>query len=218
MRMADAVGHLFADQVNHGGADAVQLFDTAGFCRSTTNALPCSLRNELLRCLENKPISASLDSLRQGSGHLHHVIRALDIDAMSLDWRDDLRANRTAFGDRFASGNLDPSRTHGSPEAATRRRSVLDEAGDAPGHVFPRPWFCSGRSNRLCHSAAFDAVNPHETDHGRRCIGFKTPFVTPLERLTPPLIVKTNGLAKKVEVGEAVCSPKETCSRKQGSM
>jgi len=27
-RMADAVGDLLADQVNHGGADAVQLFDT----------------------------------------------------------------------------------------------------------------------------------------------------------------------------------------------
>ena len=57
---------------------------------------------------------------------------------MSLDWRDDLRANRTAFGDRFAfQGNLDPSRMHGSPEAATlAAKRVLDEAGDAPGHVF----------------------------------------------------------------------------------
>ena len=38
----------------------------------------------------------------KGSGHLHESIRSLDIDALSLDWRDDLRANRTSFGDRFA--------------------------------------------------------------------------------------------------------------------
>ena len=52
--------------------------------------------------------------------------------------QDDLRANREAHGDQFAfQGNLDPSRMHGSPEAATvAAQRVLDEAGQAPGHVF----------------------------------------------------------------------------------
>jgi uroporphyrinogen decarboxylase len=141
MRMADAVGHLLADQVNHGGADAVQLFDTWAGLLSVEDyqriALPATKRAiEVFREQANQRVP--LIHYAKGSGHLHHVIRTLDIDAMSLDWRDDLRANRTAFGDRFAfQGNLDPSRMHGSPEAATlAAQRVLDEAGDAPGHVF----------------------------------------------------------------------------------
>ncbi|GIQ96920.1 MAG: hypothetical protein CM15mP2_4070 [Methanobacteriota archaeon] len=37
----------------------------------------------------------------------------------SLDWRDDLAANRQQFGKQFAfQGNLDPSLLHGSTEMA----------------------------------------------------------------------------------------------------
>ena len=141
MRVADAVGDLLADQVNHGGADAVQLFDTWAGLLSVENyrqiVLPATQR--AIRVFREKAErSVPLIHYAKGSGHLHDEIRTLDIDAVSLDWRDDLRANRAAHGSDFAfQGNLDPSRMHGSPEAAVQAaQRVLDEAGQAPGHVF----------------------------------------------------------------------------------
>ena len=141
LHMAEAVGDLLADQVNHGGADAVQLFDTWAGLLSVEDyeriALPATQRAvEVFR--ERAERKVPLIHYAKGSGHLHASIRTLDIDALSLDWRDDLRANRALFGDQLAfQGNLDPSRMHSSPEAAqTAARRVLNEAGDAPGHVF----------------------------------------------------------------------------------
>ena len=74
----------------------------------------------------------------KGSGHLHSDIRDLDLNAISLDWRDDLAVNRERFGDKYAfQGNLDPSLLHGSTEMAKLATSkVLDQAGDKPGHIF----------------------------------------------------------------------------------
>ncbi|MBR59931.1 MAG: uroporphyrinogen decarboxylase [Euryarchaeota archaeon] len=141
MHMADAIGHLLADQVNHGGADAVQLFDTWAGLLSVEDyqriALPATQRTiEVFR--KNANHRVPLIHYAKGSGHLHNLIRTLDIDALSLDWRDDLQANRMNFGDRYAfQGNLDPSRMHGTPKAAKMAaQRVLDQAGDAPGHVF----------------------------------------------------------------------------------
>ena len=65
-------------------------------------------------------------------------MRELDVQAISLDWRDDLAANRKQFGGQLAfQGNLDPSLLHGSTEVATQAtKKVLASAGDAPGHIF----------------------------------------------------------------------------------
>ena len=62
----------------------------------------------------------------------------LDIDGLSLDWRDDLRAYRASHGKRLAlQGNLDPTFMHGSTEAAvSAAEAVLEAAGDAPGYIF----------------------------------------------------------------------------------
>ena len=74
----------------------------------------------------------------KGSGHLHSAIRELDLNAISLDWRDNLADNRQQFGDKFAfQGNLDPSLLHGSTEMAkSATRQVLAAAGNKPGHIF----------------------------------------------------------------------------------
>ena len=57
MRVADAVGDLLADQVNHGGADAVQLFDTWAGLLSVENyrqtVLPATQR--AIRVFREKP-------------------------------------------------------------------------------------------------------------------------------------------------------------------
>jgi uroporphyrinogen decarboxylase len=60
------------------------------------------------------------------------------VNAISLDWRDDLAKNRAQFGGQFAfQGNLDPSLLHGSTDMARiATRDVLNAAGDQPGHIF----------------------------------------------------------------------------------
>ena len=141
MTMAEVVGDLLADQVNHGGADAVQLFDTWAGLLSLKDynsiALPATQRAiEVFR--ERSERHVPLIHYAKGSSHLHEAIRTLDIQALSLDWRDDLKTNRALYGDKFAfQGNLDPSRMHGTPEAATEAaQRVLFDAGDDPGHIF----------------------------------------------------------------------------------
>ena len=140
-RLADIVGDLLADQVNYGGADAVQLFDTwvgllspsqyQKFGKDATERAIKVFREKSSR-------DVPLIHFAKGSGHLHHQIRSLDIDAISLDWRDDMRFNRQEHGGNFAiQGNLDPSYLHGSQENAVEAaKRVLKQAGDAPGHVF----------------------------------------------------------------------------------
>ena len=139
--MGEIVGDLLADQVIYGEADAVQLFDTwAGLLSPEMYqkfAMPAT-QHAISVFKEKVGDSTPLIHYAKGSGHLHHLIRQLDLNAISLDWRDDLSANRTQFGSEFAfQGNLDPSLLHGSVEAAQQAtHNVLDAAGDQPGHIF----------------------------------------------------------------------------------
>tara|TARA_B100000683_G_scaffold149920_2_gene145159 strand:- start:10630 stop:11658 length:1029 start_codon:yes stop_codon:yes gene_type:complete len=141
MALGEIVGDLLADQVNYGGADAVQLFDTwAGLLNEESYrryALPAT--KKAIEVFRNKTGSeVPLIHYAKGSGHLHGAIRELDVDAISLDWRDDLKQNREMFGDKFAfQGNLDPALLHGSTEVAkTATEKVLNSAGTKPGHIF----------------------------------------------------------------------------------
>ena len=128
LSVADAVGDLLADQVNHGGADAVQMFDTWAGLLSESDyrkyAKPATERAiEVFRSKANRRVP--LIHYAKGSSHLHHEIRSLDIDAVSLDWRDDLKANRTEFGSEFAfQGNLDPSRDAWISKAAQEQQNM----------------------------------------------------------------------------------------------
>ena len=141
LKMGDIVGDLLADQVIHCGADAVQLFDTwAGLLSPETYrkyAMPATERTiQVFR--EKVGSDVPLIHYAKGSGHLHSAIRELDLNAISLDWRDSLADNRAQFGDKFAfQGNLDPSLLHGSTQMArSATREVLAAAGDRPGHIF----------------------------------------------------------------------------------
>ncbi|MEC7722893.1 MAG: uroporphyrinogen decarboxylase family protein, partial [Candidatus Thermoplasmatota archaeon] len=141
LRLGDIVGNLLADQVVHGGADAVQLFDTwAGLLDEATYrrfAMPATARAiDVFRA--KCPTRTPLIHYAKASGHLHGAIMELDIDGLSLDWRDDLRAYRASHGKRLAlQGNLDPTFMHGSTEAAvSAAEAVLEAAGDAPGYIF----------------------------------------------------------------------------------
>ena len=140
-KMGEIVGNLLADQVNYGGADAVQIFDTwAGLLSPEIYrrfAMPATAKTiEVFR--ENVNREVPIIHYAKGSGHLHSDIRDLDLNAISLDWRDDLSQNRQEFGDKYAfQGNLDPSLLHGSTKMAKlATRDVLKSAGDKPGHIF----------------------------------------------------------------------------------
>lgn len=141
MKMGEIVGDLLADQVLYGGADAVQLFDTwAGLLSPEIYrefAMPATAKTiEIFRGKvgDDTPVI----HYAKGSGHLHSAIRELDLNAISLDWRDNLAENRQNFGKKFAfQGNLDPSLLHGSTEMAKlATREVLNAAGSQPGHIF----------------------------------------------------------------------------------
>ncbi len=141
LKMGEIVGGLLADQVNHGGADAVQVFDTwAGLLSPETYrkfAMPATQKTiEVFR--DKVGTDVPLIHYAKGSGHLHPAIRELDVNAISLDWRDNLAQNRAQFGDQLAfQGNLDPSLLHGSTEMARlATQDVLKAAGDKPGHIF----------------------------------------------------------------------------------
>ncbi len=140
-KMGEIVGNLLADQVNYGGADAVQIFDTwAGLLSPEIYrrfAMPATAKTiEVFR--EKVNLEVPIIHYAKGSGHLHSDIRDLDLNAISLDWRDDLSQNRQEFGDKYAfQGNLDPSLLHGSTKMAKlATRDVLKSAGDKPGHIF----------------------------------------------------------------------------------
>ena len=141
LKMGEIVGDLLADQVIHGGADGVQLFDTWAGLLSLESyrkyAMPATARTiEVFR--EKVGSDIPIIHYAKGSGHLHPAIRELDLNAISLDWRDDLYLNRQQFGDKLAfQGNLDPSLLHGSTEMAkSATRAVLNSAGSKPGHIF----------------------------------------------------------------------------------
>ena len=109
------------------------------YLRKFTASLQCLLQQKTIEVFRQKVgEEVPIIHYAKGSGHLHSDIRDLDLNAISLDWRDNLAVNREQFGDKYAfQGNLDPSLLHGSTETAKlATRQVLDAAGDKPGHIF----------------------------------------------------------------------------------
>ena len=140
LRLGDIVGNLLADQVVHGGGCRAIVRHLGRFARR--RHLP-SIRHARhreghRRVPSEVPDANPLIHYAKASGHLHGAIMELDIDGLSLDWRDDLRAYRASHGKRLAlQGNLDPTFMHGSTEAAvSAAEAVLEAAGDAPGYIF----------------------------------------------------------------------------------
>ena len=141
MKMGGIVGDLLADQVNSGGADVVQIFDTwAGLLSSEDygNLSQIATERAIQVFREKSKKFVPLIHYAKGSGHLHSQIRDMDIQGLSLDWRDNMRHNREKYGEKMAfQGNLAPSKLHGSTDVARQAAArVLEEAGGKPGHIF----------------------------------------------------------------------------------
>ena len=90
LKMGEIVGDLLADQVNHGGADAVQLFDTwAGLLSPEIYrkfAMPATARTiEVFR--EKADREVPVIHYAKGSGHLHPDIRDFERNITGLERR-----------------------------------------------------------------------------------------------------------------------------------
>jgi uroporphyrinogen decarboxylase len=131
--LADVVGDYLQSQVDAGAA-AVQMFDTwAGILGPEDYrrwALPSA--NRALARVKGAPrIYYSRDA-----SILLPMLRDVDADVYSLDWRVDMAKAREVLGDVPVQGNLDPVALF-APEAEIRRRvrRIIAEAGPL-GHVF----------------------------------------------------------------------------------
>ena len=140
-KLGTIVGNLLADQVNYGGANAVQIFDTwAGLLDVDSYreyAMPGAKKAlEVFRSEVNSKVPVI--HYAKGSGHLHQAMMELDVQCFSLDWRDDMQEYREKFGNKYAfQGNLDPSLLTSSVEKVSQEtKNVLMRAGNSPGHIF----------------------------------------------------------------------------------
>ena len=119
------------------GCEALQLFDSWA---SILN--PRDYREFALPYLQR--IISELSDLdvpkiffAQGTASLLDVFVEIGADVLSVDWCVDLHAVRAKVGETPVQGNLDPTYLFmDQPALEARIREVLDQAGDAPGHIF----------------------------------------------------------------------------------
>ena len=158
LSVADAVGDLLADQVNHGGADAVQMFDTWAGLLSESDyrryAKPATER--AIEVFRSKAKRAFLSSITRKEVHI--CTRKSEPSTLM----------QCPLIGGMISGRIALSLAHNLPSRATlthrgcmdlqrlRKRqqnmySVMLKRTRA--YFQPRPWFFTGCSNRLCGSS-----------------------------------------------------------------
>jgi uroporphyrinogen decarboxylase len=120
------------------GADAVQIFDTWGSILSQDEYARFSAP-WIRRIIETvKPLGAPIIVYVNGCAPYLDQLAALGADAISVDWRVEMRQARQALPAQIAlQGNLDPLVLLAGPEAAERAvRQFFEKFPPAPGHVF----------------------------------------------------------------------------------
>jgi uroporphyrinogen decarboxylase len=136
-KISRAVVALLRAQVE-AGCQAVQLFDSWGGILSPADyrALVLPHLLEIFDGLSDLHVPRILFSTC--SSTLLEIMRETGAEVLSLDWRMDLDEARRRLGPGVAvQGNLDPACLFLDPPALEARvRTVLAQAGDAPGHIF----------------------------------------------------------------------------------
>ena len=136
-RLADAMAAYLSAQAG-AGAQALMLFESwAGLLAPrefARFAQPAVARTAAALRALGVPL---LYYVNQGAT-LMPAVAQLDVDVVGVDWRLPLSEVRRVLGPaRAVQGNLDPAALFAS--AAELRRhvdAVLEEAGEAPGHIF----------------------------------------------------------------------------------
>ena len=136
-RLADAMAEYLAAQAR-AGAQALMLFESwAGLLAPKEFkqfALPAVRRTAAALRRTGVPL---IYYVNQGST-LMPAVAQLDVDVIGVDWRSGLsEAHRVLGPGKAVQGNLDPAALF-APAAELRRHvdAVLEEAGEAPGHIF----------------------------------------------------------------------------------
>ena len=138
---ARAVAAYLREQIA-AGVDAVMLFDTWGGLLSADHWRRFSLASMrfVLAELAGDPHARDVPSIvfTKGGGAWLDDMVSSGAACIGVDWTADLRAARTAIGDRVAiQGNHDPLVLLTDPETVARAAAdIVHAAGPAPGHVF----------------------------------------------------------------------------------
>jgi uroporphyrinogen decarboxylase len=139
-RLLELLADLGADSLNlqiRAGAQAVQIFDSwAGILGPEAYrsfALPAVRR--LIRGLERENVPVIYFAV--DSGHVLEDAAASGADVLGVCWRTPLDQARRRIGNAIGvQGNLDPHVLFASPDVVREKAlAVLDQAGDAPGHI-----------------------------------------------------------------------------------
>jgi uroporphyrinogen decarboxylase len=116
------------------GAQALQLFDTWGglldLDRWRSLALP-PLRKIVAALKGQVPLIYYIN----GGSHLLPALRELEVDVLSVDWRQPLGEVRRIVGPRVLQGNLDPAALLAPVPEIERRAGALVAAGQGGGHI-----------------------------------------------------------------------------------
>jgi len=124
------------------GAQALMVFDTWGGVLSPANYKDFSLQymqqivDGVTRKADGRRVPITL--FTKNGGQWLDIMADTGCDGLGVDWTTDLADARKRTRDRVAlQGNLDPSALYGSPESIRSEvKKVLDNYGNAPGHVF----------------------------------------------------------------------------------
>jgi uroporphyrinogen decarboxylase len=134
-KIADTV-ILYLNSQIEAGAQIVQLFDSWAGELSTADyerfALP--YQQKIFQSLDRRSVPAIL--YINGCGNFLEEMATSGADALSIDWRVDLKQARERIGDRLTiQGNLDPCVLLTTPEIITARAKELIEAGGGSRHI-----------------------------------------------------------------------------------
>ncbi len=131
---------ITADYLNMqiaSGADVVQLFDSWVGCLGPDDYRRFVLPHSAAVIRAIKP-GVPVIHFGTDTGTLLELVAEAGGDVIGLDWRVNLGEAWVRLGDKVAvQGNLDPVALFaGVSEIRARVRSILDQAGGRPGHIF----------------------------------------------------------------------------------
>jgi uroporphyrinogen decarboxylase len=135
-KLADAMGEYLLFQIR-SGAQAVQIFDSWAGILSPADYRRVALPpvKHMIRAIGAAGVPVIY--FAPAAGHLLEDMATSGADVLGVCWRTPLDQARHRVGNGIGvQGNLDPHALFAAPEVVRERAlAVLDQAGEAPGHI-----------------------------------------------------------------------------------